>query len=293
MLRTTRSVLSALAIATFAGAAQADPVTFTWSPPSTPDNLNWSNPDNWTNDGLLTGAYPGDGRGDDIVLIPNDAHGQPVLNVSPAYSIQSVEVYDGATLNLGDSTSSGDLRELIIVGAQGLMVDAGGTVDIGQGQTYPYHNYYARITLKPISTNTMPIYGTVGLSANAEIRLENTGVGGGVTTTLGGTGSLKNGGVVRVKPSSYASTMVCGANLVITDTSGANGWVSDATGASATLRFDRAFTGTGDFMVQSGGSLNFQASVYTTGNYNGACNANTYGTGVIFYYNDAFDQCPQ
>jgi invasion protein IalB len=278
MLRTTRSILSALVVATLAGAAQADPVTFTWAPPASPANPNWNTPGNWTNTGSLTNTYPGDGRDNDIVVITNDADATVVLNVS--VTISSITVNSGATLKMGES---GTVRVLKVTAPAGVTIASGGTIDIGQtNQTYA-----ARLQLEPTGSDTMPINGTLKLSnSNAEVRLNATGV----TVTLnaiGTIGSIDNHGKVK----SVDGTLVFGANEVITDNAGSQRYVADGSGAK--LRFARAHAGlAGDFFVANSGSLDFLASIYTAGAYNLSCSSVTTGVGVTFTYDDGANECP-
>jgi len=281
MLRTTRSILSALALATLASAAQAQgPVTFTWSPPANPASANWSVSGNWLNDGGLSNTYPGNGRSDDIVAISDaGATVPPVLNVS--VTILSMTVNHGATLYLGESATE---RVLTVTAPVGVTLAAGSTIDIGQaGQTYA-----ARLQLEPTGSNTMPINGTLKVSnSNAKIQVNASGV----TATLGGSGILDNRGAVKALA---GTTAVLGSSLVLTDTasSGTNRWVAD--GSSATLQFNKAFTGgsalSGDFAVANSGALNFQASVTTAGGYNATCSSVTTASGVTFTY--ASGHCP-
>lgn len=274
MLRTTRSILSALALATLAGAAHAQsPVTFTWAPAASP--AYWNDPGNWTNNGALGNTFPGDGRSNDIVLIGDDSQAS-VLNVS--VTILSVSMNHGTTLYVGESATE---RVLTVTAPVGVTIASGCTIDIGHaGQSYA-----GRLQLEPTGSNTMPINGTLKLSnSNAKVQVNASGV----TATLGGTtGTLDNSHSGTVK--ALAGTAVLGSSLVLTDNSGSNRWVAD--GSVATLQFNKAIsTLSGDFVVANSGVLNFQANITTSGGFNGTCSDVTTGTGVTFTYSGG--QCP-
>jgi len=106
--------------------------------------------------------------------------------------------------------------------------------------------------------------------------------------SFAGDGTLDNCGSVKAA----LRTVQFGPSLALADTPGFNRWV--ASGLTATLKFNRAFTGesalSGDFAVSIGGTLNFQASVTTAGDYNGTNASVITAPGVTFIYSGG--QCP-
>lgn len=95
-------LFAALGVALLTAAAQASPVTFTWTGAT---GANWSDPSNWSNNGGLSGslAYPG-ARTDDIVTIPfnpNDTY--PVLDSSR--TVAAVSMAQHAQLTVDDAAN--------------------------------------------------------------------------------------------------------------------------------------------------------------------------------------------